>query len=559
MSAKNVFNCSYDDLKFDEACVNIISDEENFNKWLYSLSTDCSSCPYKRIAQISSNSSLTFNTINAIKWRVLSNNGTNEYVSAKSTSNIVCDLSPNLGQYGLYQLLVRNNTCDFRTVRNSTYPYTELFIILGIIISVLCGISIGRSLWYTFKKQCLRRVENESNNSAKRRVKAIDAFRGFSVLLMIFVNDGSGSYSILGHSTWDDILLGDMVFPCFIWIMGVCIPIALSVQLKRGFSKRQISYSIFKRSLLLFLIGIALNTLGTNAQLENIRIFGVLQRFGIAYLIVSLMYLCFPVPQSKPVESPSVVYVTRQFQNILWLLPHLIVVLILVVAHSVLTFGLPVPGCPTGYLGPGGIHEDGKYFNCTGGAAGYIDKIILTVNHIYQNPPINSVYGSGPFDPEGILGCLTSIFQVYLGVHAGLILMLYKNWKERIIRWLLWALFYFCLSCGFHFSNIIPVNKSLWSLSFVFISTSLALAFFSVCYILIDVIKVWRGGPFRIPGMNALLLYVGHEMCYQIFPFHWRIGIMDSRALCLIESVWVVTLWTIIAYVMHHKRIYITL
>lgn len=57
-----------------------------------------------------------------------------------------------------------------------------------------------------------------------------------------------------------------------------------------------------------------------------------------------------------------------------------------------------------GYLGPGGRHEDGKYFNCTGGAAGYIDRILLTLSHIDQKPTIDPVYGSGPFDPEGILG-----------------------------------------------------------------------------------------------------------------------------------------------------------
>lgn len=57
-----------------------------------------------------------------------------------------------------------------------------------------------------------------------------------------------------------------------------------------------------------------------------------------------------------------------------------------------------------GYLGPGGRHENGKYFNCAGGAAGYIDKILLTLSHIDQKPAIDPVYGSGPFDPEGILG-----------------------------------------------------------------------------------------------------------------------------------------------------------
>ncbi|XP_011333866.1 heparan-alpha-glucosaminide N-acetyltransferase isoform X2 [Ooceraea biroi] len=490
-------NCVYDHLKFDEACVNVMSDNSNFDTWLYSLSTDCLSCPYKRIARISNevNSSLKFSTVKAVKWRVLKNDGSDEYISAKITRR-----------------------------------------------------------WGKAAK------EGPSNKEPrKRRVKAIDTFRGASILCMIFINDGSGSYTILGHTTWNGMLPGDLIFPCFIWIMGVCIPIALSAQLRRGVSKSQISCSILKRSFLLFLIGVSLNTLGTNAQLENIRIFGVLQRFGISFLIVGLVYLCFASEQSKAVQNSSRTWITREMQDISSLLPHFCVMLILIIVHCAITFGLPVPECPTGYLGPGGRHEDGTYFNCTGGATGYIDKIVLTLNHVYQNPTIKYVYGTGPFDPEGILGCLTTIFQVFLGVHAGVILMIYKDWKDRVMRWLLWAALYGCLGCAFHFTDIIPVNKNLWSLSFVFVSTSFALAFLSGCYLLVDVTRVWRGGPFRIPGMNALVLYVGHSICYQIFPFHWRIGAMDTRALCFIESIWVVFLWTVIAYIMHHKRTYITL
>ncbi|KAL6439951.1 hypothetical protein ACFW04_002959 [Cataglyphis niger] len=556
-------SCYYKPLKFDEACVNVISDNNNYNMWLYSLSTDCLSCPYKRIARISTNknSSLKFSTIDSLKWRVLKNNGSDEYISAKNTSDIFCELLPNLGQYGLYELIIQNKTCNCKTLRNPTYPYSELFIILAIIIFILLGISAGRSLWYKLKTQCIMKEETASSNkeaTKHRRIKAIDTFRGVSTLFMIFVNAGSGSYTTLGHATWNGILLGDLVFPCFIWIMGVCIPVALSAQLRRGLSKLQISYSILKRSFLLFLIGVALNTLGTNAQLENIRIFGILQRFGISYLIVGLLYLLIP-QQSKAAQKLSQTLIMHKMQDVLNLLPHWCIMLTLVMMHCALTFGLPIPGCPTGYLGPGGRHEDGKYFNCTGGAAGYIDRILLTLSHIYQKPTIDSVYGSGPFDPEGILGCLTSIFQVFLGVHTGIILMMYKDWKERIIRWLSWAMFYGCLGCAFHFTNLIPINKNLWSLSFVLVSSCFALIFLSGCYLLIDITKIWQGGPFRIPGMNALVLYVGHNMCYQIFPFHWKIGAMDSRALCLIESIWVVTLWTIIAYVMHRKRIYITL
>ncbi|XP_032670445.1 heparan-alpha-glucosaminide N-acetyltransferase-like [Odontomachus brunneus] len=558
----NGFNCFDNKVIFDEACVNVISHNSNHDSlWLYSLSTDCLSCPYKRLINIptTTNISLKFATVKAVKWRVLDNDGVKEYISAKDNSNIFCELSPNIGQYGLYELAIQNEKCNFRTLRNSTYPYTELFVILGVIVLILLGISAGRSLWYMYKNRYGKNGEEgaTSKEPTKRRVKAIDAFRGASTLFMIFVNDGSGSYSVLGHTTWNGMLLGDLVFPCFMWIMGVCVPIALSAQLKRGVSKLNIGLTVLKRSFFLFLIGVSLNTLGTNAQVEKIRVFGILQRLGITYLVVSLMYLGY-TPSLQGQNSPRN-SVTRVLRDIQVLIPHWSLMLIFVIVHCGLTFGLAVPGCPTGYLGPGGIHEDGNYFNCTGGAAGYIDRIILTSEHIYTRPTIASVYGSGPFDPEGILGCLTAIFQVFLGVHAGVILIIYKDWKGRVIRWLLWAVLYGVLGCALHFSNVIPVNKNLWSLSFVFVSTAFALAFLSGCYLLIDVVRVWRGGPFRIAGMNALVLYVGHMMCYQIFPFHWRIGAMDSRALNFIESIWVVALWAIIAYVMHHKRTYITL
>lgn len=63
---------------------------------------------------------------------------------------------------------------------------------------------------------------------------------------MIFVNDGSGGYRILGHATWNGLLLGDLLFPCFIWIMGVCIPIAMASQIKRMTPKHMVLYGIIK-------------------------------------------------------------------------------------------------------------------------------------------------------------------------------------------------------------------------------------------------------------------------------------------------------------------------
>ncbi|XP_076162011.1 heparan-alpha-glucosaminide N-acetyltransferase isoform X2 [Ptiloglossa arizonensis] len=548
--------CDRENLKFDEACLHLRTDDANENLWLYSLSSDCAACPYTRIKRFvtNSSSSVTIDTVRSTSFRILNVEDPIEYISAKNTSNTICELTPNLGQFGVYELSIQNGGCNVRALNGSTYPYTELFAIFGVLVLVLFGLSSLKSLWHVFeKKRAKRPMEDPTKQPVKRRVRAIDTVRGASTLLMIFVNDGSGGYKTLGHATWNGLLLGDLLFPCFIWIMGLCIPIALTSQIKRMTPRHVILYGIVKRSVLLFLIGVSLNTASTGPQLETIRIFGVLQRFGITYFIVATTYLCFARRSKK---SPTERCLLREVHDFLLLLPQWCAMLVIVAVHCALTFCLDVPGCPTGYLGPGGLHDDGKYFDCVGGSAGYIDRTILKETHLHHS---DTVYKSGPFDPEGILGTLTTTFQVFLGLHAGIIMTSYKDWKERVVRWLVWAAFFGCLGCSLHFSNVIPVNKHLWSLSFVLVTTSFSLAFLTACYLLVDVLKVWNGGPFRIPGMNGLLLYVGHMLCYQIFPFHWSIGNMDSRGLRLLESIWCVVLWTIIAYIMHRKRTYISL
>ncbi|XP_078050304.1 heparan-alpha-glucosaminide N-acetyltransferase [Augochlora pura] len=547
--------CDRDILRFDEACLRLRNEHEDLNAWIYWLSSDCAACPYTRIKQLAANSntSMAIDTVKACTLRVLDAEDPNEYLSAKNISNVICELTPNLGEFGVYELSVRPDGCDFNVLTAPTYAYTELFVIFGVLIIALFGLSSLKLLWHLWRKKCARhQVDEATSQPMKRRVKAIDTVRGASTLLMIFVNDGSGGYKNLGHATWNGLLLGDLVFPCFLWIMGVCIPVSLAGQIKRMKSKAAIFKDIVKRSVLLFLIGVSLNTASVGAQLETIRIFGVLQRFGITYLIVALTYLF--LMSKRPVKSQS--SILREVQDIYVLLSQWCVMLAIVAVHCVLTFCLNVPGCPTGYLGPGGLHDDGKHYDCVGGAAGYIDRVLLKEPHLHHS---TTVYNAGPYDPEGILGTLTSTFHVFLGLHAGIIMMSYKDWKARVIRWLAWATVFGCIGCTLHFTNLIPVNKHLWSLSFVFVTTSFSLALLTACYLLVDVVNLWNGGPFRIPGMNPLLLYVGHTLCYRIFPFHWSYGNMESRGLRLLETIWCVGLWTVIAYIMHKKRTYISL
>jgi len=144
-----------------------------------------------------------------------------------------------------------------------------------------------------------------------------------------------------------------------------------------------------------------------------------------------------------------------------------VLVLLLILIHCLLTFFLPVMGCPTGYLGPGGLHVGSSYASkCVGGAAGFIDRTVLKISHIYQNPTSKGTYNSGPFDPEGILGTLTSIFQVWLGIQTGVTMLVYPRNSSRLKRWGAWALITGLaggILCSFKLTDgWIPINKNLW-------------------------------------------------------------------------------------------------
>ncbi|XP_014233728.1 heparan-alpha-glucosaminide N-acetyltransferase-like [Trichogramma pretiosum] len=567
--------CTYEDLRHDEACVGVTNAANKSRLWLYSLSADCDACPYTRVTPISTGggANLTVDTSRWQTWRIVDvgDDEANEHLPAAHQKVVYCELTPDLGQYGIYELKINNaNECDLLELRQPVNPYTTLAVTAAAVVVLLSLLSILKNISACIRKHRAKRNggndEDEESRvvlQPKRRIRSIDTIRGMSILTMIFVNNGAGGYVWLEHATWNGLAAGDLVFPCFMWIMGVCIPLSISSQLSPGRAndgsgsnnKRRYSVclAIVKRSLYLFFIGLSLNTLGGQTQLENIRIFGVLQRFAVAYLFVGIIYALMYRKDSKNLSG-------RLFGDVLILLPQWFVALAVLAAHCAITFLLQVPGCPKGYLGPGGYHEEGKYFECAGGATGYIDKLLLGRSHVYQHPTIDRVYESGPFDPEGILGCLTSIFQVFLGVQSGQILREHKSSKARVSRWLSWACILGVVGAALHYTDVVPVNKNLWSISFALVTTSFSLVLLSISYLLVDAAALWNGGPFRIPGMNALVMYCGHQVFYAMFPFHWQYGRMESHhGWLLAESLWCCSLWICIAYLMHRRKIYVTL
>ncbi|XP_041363426.1 heparan-alpha-glucosaminide N-acetyltransferase-like isoform X2 [Gigantopelta aegis] len=360
----------------------------------------------------------------------------------------------------------------------------------------------------------------KETSSKKERLRSLDTFRGLSILVMIFVNLRAGDYWFFKHSKWNGLHLADLVFPWFVFIMGTSMVFSFSSQVKRSATKKGMFWKIFKRSVILFGLGLFLNSGGYSdgVELSKFRIPGVLQRFGGTYLIIATIHMFFVQTADEnqhrwwsPVRDVFDYWVE-------W-----IINIVMVIVWIGITFGLKVPGCPTGYLSPGGMADHGQYPNCTGGAAGYIDRQVFGDAHIYQHNTAEEIYHTPvPHDPEGLLGTLMSCFMCFLGLQAGKILFVFKDWVQRIKRFAIWGIVLgilgLILTKGTQNEGWIPACKNLWSLSFVLILSSFAFILLMICYLLIDVWKIWTGAPFYYPGMNSIFMYVGHDVFSSYFP-----------------------------------------
>lgn len=399
-----------------------------------------------------------------------------------------------------------------------------------------------------------------STHNKRERLKSLDTFRGLSLMIMVFVNYGGGGYWFFDHPPWNGITVADLVFPWFIFIMGTAMNYSFRGMMKRGTPRYRMLYKVLRRAILLFFIGIVLNTNWGPVNLKTIRIPGVLQRFSLTYLVLGLFEVCFSrydTPEKYQGRCWS------SLRDILLFLPQWFLALGILAAYVCLTFLLPIGPCPTGYIGPGGLHDSGKYYNCTAGAAAYIDIMVLGKNHIYGKPTPHIIYQTTtPHDPEGILGTLSSIFLCFLGLQSGRILIYYLGHASRVVRWLIWAIITGAIGgtlCKFSINDgWIPLNKNLWSVSFIMVTACFAFILLAILYLIIDVTKIWNGTPFIFPGMNSLVVYVCHDVFYRFFPVNWYMENPMHWHL-LLKAVWDTAIWVVLAYILYRKRIFIAL
>ncbi|XP_063048172.1 heparan-alpha-glucosaminide N-acetyltransferase [Engraulis encrasicolus] len=393
------------------------------------------------------------------------------------------------------------------------------------------------------------------------RLKSLDTFRGFSLTIMVFVNYGGGGYWFFQHAPWNGLTVADLVMPWFVFIIGTSVVLAFSSMRRRGVGRVQLVRKLSWRTLVLILIGFCfMNYSPKDGALSWswLRIPGVLQRLGFTYFVLALMQT-FSARTDVPLKQH---HWWNPVQDVVLFWPEWLFIIALETLWLCLTFLLPVPGCPTGYLGAGGIGDEGLYPNCTGGAAAYIDKWLLGHN-IYHWPTCKALYHTTqPFDPEGVLGTINSVVMGFMGMQAGKILLFYRGKTRSIlVRFLVWAVL--LGACAASLSKctrdegFIPVNKNLWSLSYVTCMGFMSFLLLGLMYFIIDIKGWWGGQPFIYPGMNSILVYVGHSLLGFYFPFSWEMRYTDSHWEGLFRSLWATGLWLLVAYFLYRKKFFL--
>lgn len=289
---------------------------------------------------------------------------------------------------------------------------------------------------------------------------------------MILVNnpgDWGAIYSPLQHAPWNGLTPTDLIFPFFLFIVGIAIPLALD---KLKSDTRLVYTKILRRSALIFLLGLFLNAFPL-FDFSSLRIPGVLQRIAVCYLITSLIYI------NSGWKTQSVIAIGLLF--IYW----------------ILMTSVPVPGCDIASISD-------KACNLSA----YLDRSILGVNHIWS---LGKVY-----DPEGILSTIPAVATTMSGALSGVWIKSGRKKMELVAGMLVFGLL--LLAIGWAHSFAVPINKSLWTSSYVIYTTGCALCFLGVMMWIID-LKGYRGWskPFVVFGMNALALYIGAEMLARLF------------------------------------------
>ena len=308
----------------------------------------------------------------------------------------------------------------------------------------------------------------------KQWLLSLDFFRGLTVAAMILVNnpgDWEHVYATLEHSKWNGCTPTDLIFPFFIFMIGVSIVYAFGSKKDDETLHKQIILKALKRSITIYMIYVAIHFLFT-FNFHHFRILGVLPRIAIVFFI------------------SVIIYVKANFKQWLWIFS------IILIVYCLLMTVVPVPGY--GYA----ILEPGKNL------AAWLDNIILTPNHMWS--------GTKTWDPEGILSTLPAVGTCLFGMMVGTTLKRTDKTEAEKVAWLL-SFATFSVMAALIWNNWFPINKALWTSSFVLYTGGLATAGLTISYWLIDVQQRKKYiTPFVAYGTNAITAYVAADIVLAV-------------------------------------------
>jgi len=309
------------------------------------------------------------------------------------------------------------------------------------------------------------------------RLVSLDVVRGITIAFMIMVNNngGAGSWSFMNHARWNGLTATDLVFPAFIFVMGISAVFAIESRLARGATRGQIIRHTMQRAAILFVLGIIVNSFPFFA-LEHMRFYGVLQRIAVCYLAVSLLYLWKPRA---------------------WAMAAALVIAL--VGYWVLLQWVPVPGAGL----PG---RDVPFMDMSQNLVSWLDRQVFPY-HLYRDAPDHNLR-----DPEGLLSDLPAIGTALIGMLTALWLRTRRSLSTQTIG--LAAATIVSLALGYLWALWFPLNKNLWTSSYVLVAGGYSLTLLTLVFWAVE-LKGWRTGwtwIWLVFGSNAIAAYMFSEL-----------------------------------------------
>ena len=384
------------------------------------------------------------------------------------------------------------------------------------------------------------------------RLLSLDVLRGVTIAFMIMVNNNGGraAWAPMHHAEWNGLTATDIVFPTFLFVVGMSIVYSFEARLAKGAKRAELAWHTVKRAAILFLLGVIVNTF-PYIEFEHLRIYGVLQRIAICYLLVGLFYL---------------------FDRRVWTKGAALVVVLL--GYWVMVRWVPVPGA-------GVPVRDVPWLDQNQNIVAWLDRQVLP-GHLYEDAPNYDAR-----DPEGLLSDLPALGTTLLGLLAALWVRSTLPAKTKMLG--LAAAAAVCLNLGYYWSNWFPLNKKMWTSSYVLAAGGWSFVAISILYWLIEVrgwgrrnatgaksavtrVLVW---PWMVFGLNAIAAYMISELLPGLLElFAFRSGGRRLTALawtrihvfgqipnpgwaCFAYSFWYMAMCFIPVWILYRKRIFL--